>query len=783
MMDQLYQLLGVDLTGNRPVPQGLFFARPWPFWLALLLGAGALAWVIFFYRRDGTRAAAARYLPATCRIAALVLVALLLWQPALWARRRDVTRSVAAILVDRSASMALRDQWKNAASRKSMEAALGPAGLRATRAENAAALLNRQDGRLLADLERSHELRLYQFGEGAAPAPPVRSSTRRGEKISVLLPAAADPESRLGAAIQTALDDTAGQPLAAVVLLSDGGQNAGEDPLGAAGRARERGAPVYTVPLGDPTPPRDLSIATLLVDEVLRRGDQAVVSATLHSRGYGGRRVPVVLSLAGREVARKMVTLPAGDAPAEVTLLFHPQAAGAHTLTLSTPVLSGETSPSNNRRAAPVRVVDHRLRILYLEGQPRWEYRYLKNAILRDQRILFSCLLADGEASGGEGNVPIAGFPSSREALFEFDIIILGDVPRVFFSGADLQNLRAFVEERGGSLVVIAGENSMPWEYRGSPLEQVLPVKIPAVRRELLFEEPFQLELTPEGARHPMLLLGDGFAQNRDLWHSLPGMYWCGVADGIKPGATLLAQHPDRRSAEGRLPLMVIQQAGEGECFMTMVDSTWQWRYRVGDRYFYRFWGQVVRSMTPHELPGANRFVRLAADRPRYRPGETVTLRARLLTPAYRPVRAPVVEAEVVGEDGQRYAVRMSPAGAAGVYTAAWIPQKPGRFRAVVKTPGGGRAESLTGFLVEEQNLELENPAQNQALLRRIARDSGGEYIPPDRLQELPARLPNRNRETVSRVEYPLWHAPLALLLLGLLLTGEWVLRKRAGLL
>jgi uncharacterized membrane protein len=279
-------------------------------------------------------------------------------------------------------------------------------------------------------------------------------------------------------------------------------------------------------------------------------------------------------------------------------------------------VQPGELSPANNRRLVPLRVVDKKLQILYLEGSPRWEYRYLKNAILRDTSVQFACLLTEADPRrGGEGNRRITGFPRDVAELFRYDIVILGDVPREWFTSAQLEALRRFVQERGGSLVAIAGERSMPWEYRETPLADLLPVVLPDTREEITSDEPFRLQLTDAGKRHPMMLIADRPERNLQVWQELPGVYWCGVVPRAKPGATVLAVHPTRTNPSGPLPLMAVQQTGEGRCFLSLVDSTWQWRYRLGDRYFYRYWGQVLRSLTPHELPGSNRYAKLTACR------------------------------------------------------------------------------------------------------------------------------------------------------------------------
>jgi hypothetical protein len=217
---------------------------------------------------------------------------------------------------------------------------------------------------------------------------------------------------------------------------------------------------------------------------------------------------------------------------------------------------------------------------------------------------------------------------------------------------------------------------------------------------------------------------------------------------------------------------------------MTMVDSTWQWRFRVGDKYFYRFWGQVVRSLTPHELPGDNRLMRLTADRTTYSMGEKVVLRARLLTPSFHPVRLKEVMAEMQRTDGQRFPVKLDPVpGAAGVYSAEWLPTNPGAYKAVLRGPDGKTTESLTNVVVESSSLELDEPQQNETLLKRLASLSGGKYLLWSEAAGLPALIPDRHQEVSTRIEHELWDAPLPVLLFVLLLTGEWVLRKRKGLL
>ena len=777
-----HKLLGLPQEADTLEFEGLFLVRAWPLWLTLIALFAAIAWVAHFYRRDGRSASnLIKSALGAFRIAALGLLLFLIFQPILRSRRTDVTPSTLAILVDDSNSMTLKEQWRTEERKEERVTVLrDPGAADWTRLETAHRILTDPQLRLLERLSEKHQVRLYRFSDDLMPA----DLPEPGGSMPLFKPRdRVATATRLGNAIEDVAKELQGQPVAGILLLTDGGQNRGEDPLLAAQRSGANGMPVYTLGLGDPVPPRDLSVTSILADEVVRKNDEVVVSVSIRQRGLEGVTVPLTLSLGGRVVKRQSVKLGRTDQKIDLTLSFIPRQVGAFTLKASMPGQKGELSTANNEKLWPLRVVDKKLKILYVEGVPRWEYRFLKNAILRDQTTQLACILVDADpALGGEGNVSIFNFPPTKDALYQYDILILGDVPRGYFNTADLVNIRDFVTERGGSLLTIAGENFLPWEYRGSPLEDVWPVVVPNKRQEIIFSEAFQLALTDEGARTPMMFLKDDADLNRRLWNSLPGMYWCALVDRAKPGARVLATHPTRQSAYGKLPLMAQQQVGEGTSFMSLVDSTWQWRFRVGDLYFYRFWGQVIRSLTPHELPGDNHYTRVTTDRSTYSLGEEVIVRARLLTKQYQPVRLPQVSGEVIQADGRRHALTLeSVPGAPGVYTADWLPEEPGAYRVVASGPGG--SGTAAHFVVENIDIELERPEQNEALLRRIAEVSGGEYLRLSDLASLPDRIPDRPRETVTRVERDLWSAPLPLLLFVLLITAEWSLRKMKGLL
>jgi hypothetical protein len=775
----------------------LLWLGRWTAGAAVLL-AGVGLWTFFWYRREGRPSLSARLLLTLLRVAAAGALVAVLLEPTLRTERVERQRSTVVVLVDRSDSMSLRDRWWDPAGRRALALWAGVAD--PSRFPRSAWAYQAVAGRpqekaggaaWLRRLNRTHEVRLYAF---AGDRRPTTTAALRG-KASV-----PGDTSRLGDAIVATLEEFSGQPLAGIVLLSDGCSNMGEDPVVAARRAGEQRVPVFTVGIGDPSSPRDLAIASLLVDDVVRKGDEAPVVVGLQHSGYTGRPVQVALRQDGRVLESRTVTL-IGQGRQEVSFTYRPTQVGSHALQVSVSPLPGEESVQNNRRDARVRVVEKRLKLLFVEGSPRWEYRYLKNALLRDPTLRLACLLMDSEPSGGgEGNVQIPGFPADRRQLFDYDIVILGDVPRESLPDAQLALLRAFVEERGGSLVLIAGEAHMPWEYRGSPLEALLPATLPAGASGAQgasghpFEQPFSLRLTPAGMRHPMLQLEADPSLNARRWESLPGGFWCGAIGRPKPGASVLVETSAGREANagdggraggasGAFPLLMIQPVGEGTTLLSLMDSTWRWRYRLGDTYFYRFWGQVLRTMTPHELPGENRLLKLTVDRERYLPGARVVLRARALTPTFHPLRAAALTAVLTRDDGTRTEVRLGPlSDRPGVYVAEWTPPRPGQYRVALRAPAGGTAAEAA-FGVEEASLEQRNPEMNRELLEQVARASGGAYLSLPELDRLPGRIPDRGEQRTVRTERPFWDAPLPLGIFSLFLVGEWLLRKKAGLL
>ena len=764
------------------------FAARWPQLTIIALLVVAALWTSYHYWRDGTRPSWWVKAPlVVLRLLAMAALVLMLSEPILRLAQSSSTKSNVIVMVDTSQSMGFADPRlpRNRAAKEAEGTGLAPGDVAGrTRLERANAALNH--ARLIAELGKKYNVRVYTFASGPKSLTLPADAKKRAAYSFALTPDEnqSGETTQMGAALRQPLEDLAGQPIAGAIVVSDGGSNQGEDPVLAAQESFQTGkVPVSTLGLGDPTKTKDVALLSVLADDVVRVNNTVTVYAALSHRGYAGKTVAVTLLRGGTIVGRETIRLGADEAKQEVHFTYVPTQPGRFNYTVTVTPLPGETTLANNKRGFVQTVISKKLKILYVEGEPRYEYRYLRNAVLRDTSLDFACLLLSGDDQN-QGNFRINGFPQTEKELFEYDIVVLGDVPRTAFSDTQLQALRRFVEDRGASMLVIAGENHMPHEFAGTPLEAVLPVVLTASPEPVTTDEPVGWQLTPEGKRSTVTQLEDNPDENARVWQNLPGMEWAAGVVRAKPGATVLAVHPTRRNADGPYPLVATQPFGSGKCYISLVDGTWHWRWRVGDRYFYRYWGQVFRSLTPKELPGNSRFVQINADRTNYRLSERVTLNARLLDAYYHPVKAKNAVATVKSETGQTQQVTLEATpNSPGLYTAQFQPDRVGHFDVSLISPANSQAKASAGFVVESLALEKQKPELDETLLKKVAASGGGKYYTPDTLTDWPKTLRNNALTVRSEQEYELWDAPGLLALFLTPLGLEWLIRKRKGLL
>ena len=504
--------------------------------------------------------------------------------------------------------------------------------------------------RLIQELQKQHKVRLYLVSNSARLLAEV-------DRPADILPAArklseAQPiglQSRLGDDTRQVLTELRGEPPSAIVLLSDGQTTEGEPLAKAAELATRKGVPMFTIGLGSAEPARDLELTELLVDDVVFVDDAVRFQAKLLARGFQGQKVVIRLLEADadqrdpkavRQLATTEVEAPADGKPRRVELVHRPKTTGERTFILEIEPKPRKLQTENNRIERVVTVRKEKLKVLLVESEPRYEFRYLKNYLEREETIDLSVVLLSSDPEYSEQDrSALPTFPAAKDELFAFDVVIVGDADPGFLSRSQMQNLSEFVTEKGGGILFIAGELFNPLAYRGTPLELLLPIELGDARNPTAVGNAissYRPELTAEGRASPIFRFGENEAAGAaDLAATARSLL---VLRGTpqEAGALVLAEHPTATGSEGKLTLDLYQFAGAGKAMFHAFDDTWRWRFRAGDRYFGRFWVQAIRFLARSKLVG-QRQAEIQTDRRRYESGQPIRLRVRFPNPGMAP--------------------------------------------------------------------------------------------------------------------------------------------------
>ena len=671
-------------------------------------------------------------------------------------------------------------------------------------------------------------------------SPASRPTTRRGRDANAPPQPTTFPaelqSTDIAAGLQRVMTDANLPNLAGVVLFSEGQHNAESDLGSVADRLGRFGVPVYPVALGSQAPPTDAAVLEAEAPETVFAGDALNVAAKVKLDGLAGRTVTVSLRQGQRVLDRQTLQVPPGPSfRTQVQLSHEPEKPGVANYQVAIEAGDGEVLAENNHAPVVVSVTDQRVQLLMIEGRPRWEFRYLKNLFAaRDRGIKLQYVLFEPDRVAGLGQpdriVAAAGLPPKRiqaTALpaevaewLKFDVIILGDVAPEDLGPAAVDALETFVADRGGTLIVIAGPLHMPMAYRGTPLEALLPVRLSAASatggavQSPIGDDGFAFALTAAGRDHVVTRQAAEPERNQAIWGDMPPMYWRWLSGGAKPTAEVLAYaHPANAPAflaetpagapadEGTLArrrrywqqqaLLAVQPVGLGRVMALTFDRTWRFRYRTGDLYHHKFWGQVMRWATAGKLPAGTENVKLGTDRARYGPGERVTVRARLVQDDLTPVVSESVMAEIYSEGKLVHRTPLNyQSDSPGLYVGQAGPFEPGSYRVRLTGPAVGpllpedQAEKVVtdfGVLaaVPAEQAEL---AADRGALGHLATLTGGTLLDAWRVDELPALLGSGLTVQVQRRQHLLWNQWWYLLAILAVLTAEWLLRKKVGL-
>jgi hypothetical protein len=781
--------------------------------LSLLAVGGATYWM---YRPKPALLTPARhYTLLGLRLFFVVLVLVLLLRPVLSLTVEGSVRRMLVVLLDGSASMEIRDPRVELPDRKRAAIARGdldpdkglgqelnvsPArtGQALARIEMVRSILKNERLNLLPRLDREYDLSAFSFGEGLVEisarkhAAETNGEPRQQEVTVDDFPwvgelKSASPLTALGDALREVMNRKRGQPLAGIFLLTDGANNSGCEPREMASLCRQEGLPLYIYGVGI-TSPRDIIVGNLFAPDVTFVKDEVPVTVRLRVQGLVGQEAELVLQLANQKVASKTITF---DAEGElvIPMSFTPSSEGDFDLVASIAPRPDETVQDNNTRSHRLRVVDAKIKVLLVDQSPRWEFRYLQAMLLRDRRVDLKCWLVEGdpEISRSEDSPYLENFPARKEDLFQYDLVIYGDVDPKAISASQLENLAELVSRFGGALVTVAGKRFVPQAYRHGVMEKMLPVEYdtPALEptQEVTAEKPVSLELTTAGKASPMLRLSDNSAENAALWSALPPVYWVARVSRPKPAAEVLLVDPDpaKESRFGKMPVIALQQYGLGQVMFVGTDNTWRWRKNVGDVYYTALWGQIAQRVSLQRLLGVSKRTQLSSDRQNYLTGDRVTIYARLYSTGYEPFQEPTVKGIYSLQNGQ---------GPRSEVTLRPIPEQPGLYRGEFIAPAQGIYQFFVehdlntplDFSVTAPQFEFGETAMNEPLLRDLANASGGAFFREENLHALPDTIQVRTERVRSPLEVELWSSPLYFLLLLSVVTTEWVLRKMSHL-
>jgi uncharacterized membrane protein len=729
------------------------FLYSFPLWIAAIgLAAAAIVISIAYRRTDKPLNRRIRVILIILRSAAIGLLLFCLLEPTLIAKEEIQRKANLMLLLDDSKSMSLTDADSNISRMEVVKQDL----------------IQQEDG-IIQEFSDKFNLHLYQF-----------SSDCMG--VKKLSPTGEGTLTDIGKAISKVSDEWRGQFTAGMVLITDGGVNSGENPLEVAGRLN---IPIYTVGVGSTKMPRDIQVSGLEVSPIAYVDHLLPIKAFIRSSGYDGLEVPVSLMQGGELKDSVTLTLD-DDSEQMVELQVTPQQEGTFNFSVRIPADYDELTDQNNVYPFFVKVVKTKLEILYIDGRPRWEYKFLKHSLEGDPNVESRCMIAVKQL---QQNLPdqsdfatSSQLPMNRRELFSYDIVILGDVNPAVFTQPQLSMLNEFVENRGGALIFLGGQQSLGRNGFGeSVLSGILPIDIgPGGARTLT--GAFSPMLTQNGERHPVTRLSDDPVENKTIWREFPALTRFYMGNGIKIGATVLAEH---QRAEGQ-PVIVFQRYGEGMVMLIASDSLWRWAFGAypfdGDNSYYnKFWSGTLRWLASTRTKAE--LLSVKTDKDSYHRDEKVIITAYVYDEGYAPLNDAQLRGQIQLSTDTSPDLRFSASGN-GRYLAEFNPLREGNYKVNIEAyyVGNLLGKSSTEFIVKNTMLEFQNTTLDESLLKSIADVSGGAYYHLKDISRLPDSIQDKKEIYALTRERGLWDNGILLIMVVALLTTEWFLRKKKGL-
>jgi uncharacterized membrane protein len=694
------------------------------------------------------------------RLVALAAILVALARPVLVVRASVPQQNFVGVLLDDSRSMRISDGDGGAPRSAAVGRAFGT-----------------PQSPLLQALSDRYLVRLFRFSSTA-------DRVQNGSELTF-----AGTASRVGEGLRRARDELAGLPLAGLVVVTDGADTTGDSLADTLLALKADAVPVFTVGVGRDTLARDIQISRIVTPRAVLKGTSLVVDVTVAHRGFAGAKLPVNVESDGRILGSEEVTLPADGEPATVRLRFTADMPGAHVFRFRVPPQSGEAIAENNARDALMEVEDRREKILYFEGEPRFEVKFIRRAVEEDQNLQVTVLQRTAENKYYRLHVDhpeelVSGFPRTRDELFGYRGLILGSIEAAAFTGDQLRMIADFVDRRGGGLLMLGGRRAFAeGGYAGTPVAEALPVVLEGRQPEQSPPVRVAIKPTRAGVTHPVTQVAKTERESESRWGTLPQLTSLNPIHAVKPGATVLLTGQDGSRADR--VVLAHQRYGRGTAMALAVQDSWLWQMHaevpVEDTTHEMLWRQLLRWLVA-EVPDR---VSLTTSADRVERGETVTLVASVSDPTFMQVNTAEVMATVTAPSGAAVEVPMQWTGERdGEYRATFVPDQEGTYEARVAANVHGTAlgADTTVFRAAPGDAEFFDAAMRAPLLRRVAEETGGRFYTESTMSRLPDDLKYSGRGVTVVEERELWDMPALLLLLVACVLGEWSYRRARGL-
>jgi uncharacterized membrane protein len=734
----------------------IVFLSPLPGWLlgAALLVAGLAAWS--YLRRSRGLGVLDRTGLLVLRGSLLAVLLLLLLRPTLQVPVAVEQENYLGIVIDDSRSMLITDDGTT------------------SRADE---VIRQLDLELLQTLSERFRLRVFRFAGDA----------RRVEDLEEM--SFTGGQTRIGRALDQARNELAGVPVAGLVLVTDGADQSEAELNASLLNLQTASIPVYTVGVGREQFQRDIEIRRVSSPRSVLRGTSMMIDVTIAQTGFGGRTVPLIVEDEGRVVNSQEVQLPADGTPATVRVHFTANDPGWRRFRFRVPLQEGELISDNNQRESLIEVRDGRQKILYFEGEPRFEVKFMRRAIEDDDELQLVVLQRTAEnkflrLDVDDGEELEGGFPLTREELFQYRALVIGSVEASYFTREQLRMIADFVAERGGSVLFLGGRKSFSeGGYAGTPVADLMPVELEDFADPTYYREVRVLP-TRAGLVHAALQLDPDPEISRERWETLPPLSTFNRLTRLKPGATALLTGTGPGVSEGQV-ILASQRYGRGLSIALPVQDSWVWQMHADipleDETHETLWRQLLRWLV-NETPDQMTFTSSAEPAGVNR---TVEFHADLRDAGFRRLNDATVTALIETPDGGttelplRWSNRRD-----GEYLGSFTPAMTGIHRIRVGAERGEESLATASLALDavDDNGEFFGAQMRAPLLRRIAEETGGRFYTLADIGRLPEEV-RYSGSGITRVEsYDLWDMPFIFLMLVGLVGGEWAFRRFRGL-